>query len=247
MERPRMGRKRVKGKNATLFGYRAANTPIHRASAIGKLAALAIAGFCAFASHPVFPLAAGATLVIAAVLAKVPFSSHRRNFGIVAGYAVLIAVFRFIGPLPDRASLIGGLTETGIYVSRLAIALLAGTVFYETTGSLAVRDALYGIQRLFVRATRLLPFRRRVEADAPGIDLALLFSLTVSFIPRVFETWDRLNRSWDARGGNARRGIRGALVRVSTLIPILIITLLGVASVTERAIRNRSPDRKNSR
>jgi biotin transport system permease protein/energy-coupling factor transport system permease protein len=235
------------GKGPALFGYRAANTPIHRVPASWKLAALAVAGFCAFASHPAFPLAAGAILVVSALLAEVPVASHRRNLGIVAGYAALIAVFRFVGPIPDQDALIEGLTETGIYVSRLAIALLAGTVFYETTSSLDVRNALYGIQRLFARATRRLPFLRRRGADKPAIDLALLFSLTISFIPRVFETWDRLNRSWDARGGKTRRGVRGALSRVSTLIPILIINLLGVAAVTERAIRNRSPDRKNSR
>ncbi len=242
-----MGPERVKGKNVTLFGYRPANTPIHRAPAIGKLAALAVSGVCAFAPHPAFPLAIGAILVIAAVLAKVPLSSHRRNLGIVLGYTVLIAAFRFIGPLPDGDTLIAGLAETGIYVSRLAIALLAGTVFYETTSSLDLRNALYGIQRLFARATRRLPYLRRAEADTPAFDFALLFSLTISFIPRVFESWDSLNRSWDARGGKARRGVRGALARVSALIPLLIINLLGVASVTERAIRNRSSDRKNSR
>ena len=223
-----------------LFRYRPEATIIHRIPALMKLVGLAAAGVCAFLPNPVFPIACGLALIALALLARIPLAAHRQNARILFWYALAILFFRFAGPLPDAAALKSGLADSGIYLFRLALAVLAGTVFYETTSSLEIRQAIYRVQDALARiAGRLLPARLS-PATRRYPDVALLLSLTISFIPRIFDAWSRLNRSWDARGGARDRSPRGAWKRLTTLIPLLIVTLLDVAAETDRAIQNRS-------
>ena len=224
----------------SLFRYRPAETPVHRIPALIKLAGLAVAGMCAFLPNLAFPVACGLVLIVLAFIARIPLDAHRQNARILFWYALAILFFRFAGPLPDTAALKAELAESGIYLFRLALAVLAGTVFYETTSSLEIRHAIYRVQDTIARgATRLLPARHS-PANRRYPDVAFLLSLTISFIPRIFDAWSRLNRSWDARGGKLNRSPRGAWKRLTTLIPLLIVTLLEVAAETDRAIQNRS-------
>lgn len=223
-----------------LFRYRPADTPIHRIPALLKFVGLAAAGVCAFLPYPVFPIACGFTLITLALLARIPLAAHRQNARILFWYALAILFFRFAGPLPDASALKLGLAESGIYLFRLALAVLAGTVFFETTSAMEIRHALYRVQDALARiARRILPARLS-PATRRFPDVAFLLSLTISFIPRIFDAWSRLNRSWDARGGALDRSPRGAWKRLTTLIPLLIITLLDIAAETDRAIQNRS-------
>lgn len=222
-----------------LFRFNPVITPIHKIPALAKLCALIAVSIGAFCTELIVPLLAGVALVSLAMFAKIPLSSHLKNVRILLWYALFIIVFRFAGPLPPIDAIGKGLAESGLYLFRLALVLLAGTVFYETTSTLEIRNALYTIQNAIARVTRR--FRATGSKKTSHLpDVALLLSLTITFIPRIFDSWIRLNHSWDARGGNLHHGFRAAIKRITTLVPLLIISLLAVASDTDRAIRNRS-------
>ena len=223
-----------------LFRYRPADTVVHRIPALIKLAGLAAVGFCVFLPNTAFPIACGLALIALALIARIPLAAHRQNARILFWYALGILFFRFVGPLPDAAALKQDLAESGLYLFRLALAVLAGTVFYETTSALEIRHAIYRAQDALARvASRLLPARLS-PAQRRYPDVAFLLSLSISFIPRIFDAWSRLNRSWDARGGARDRSPRGTVKRLTTLIPLLIVTLLDLAAETDRALQNRS-------
>jgi len=220
-------------------------SPLRRIPAIAKLAFMLVVSFLAFANPLIIPAYTGIALVFLALFARLPISLHLKNIKILMWYTVFIVVFRFAGPLPTLAAWRTGLFDSGIYIGRLALVLLAGTIFYETTSTLEIRHALYSIQgALYSLGSRIFPKKGRNDPSrdipSPDPDIALLFSLTISFIPRIFATWSSLNLAWNARGGNLDRGIVGAWRRSTILVPLLIVSLLEVASVTDRAIRNRS-------
>ncbi len=226
-------------RQSPLFRFNPVVTPIHRIPALAKLCALVAVSFGVFSTRLFVPFLAGGALVILAIFAKIPLSSHLKNGRILLWYALFVIVFRFAGPLPPIDAIEQGLAESGLYLFRLALILLAGTVFYETTSTLEIRNALYTIQNAIARMTRR--FRTKGSKKTVRVpDVALLLSLTITFIPRIFDSWIRLNHSWDARGGNLHHGFRASIHRITTLVPLLIISLLAVASDTDRAIRNRS-------
>ncbi len=225
-----------------LFSYRSIRTVIHRVPAGVKLACMIASTGAVFSGS--IPVLAGVSAILALgiLLARTRPETIRNNIRIILLYGALIVAFKFAGVRPDRATLESGLIASGLYLWRLAAVLFAGTVFYETTSSLEIRHTLSALQNgigwVFSPFTRL--FRRISGRDPSFPDVALLLSLTINFIPRVFAAWNDLDRAWAARGGNARRGIGSAFRRFTVLVPALIALLLAVASDTEKAIRNRS-------
>ncbi len=130
----------------------------------------------------------------------------------------------------------------GLYLWRLAAALLAGTVFYETTGTLAIRDAVDAICSVPDALYRRYNRTAQPNGDAKHNSFALLLTLTLIFIPRVFSAWNALNRSWEARGGKTTAPRIGLLWRrLVFLVPALIAVLLETARDTARAMQNRTP------
>jgi energy-coupling factor transporter transmembrane protein EcfT len=191
---------------------------------LGFMLSLTVALF----SRNVRILAASAALVVlSALAARLGVKTWLSVLKTACMYGAFIALFRIIGKPLERAVLITELSATGDYLFRLTCILLAGTVFYATTGMTELTLALSAIQRK-------LPWNDRVS------DIALLLSLTVGFVPRILDTWKTLELSWNARGGACRKGLSGSFRRMTTLVPLLIIRLLAVASDTDRAIRNRS-------
>ena len=225
---------------APLFRFNPVETPVHRIPTIMKLTGLVVSSILIFSGNFLVPAVTGVALAVLALVSRIPFSSHLKNLRILLFYAAFILVFRFIGPIPTHEALIAGLLDSAHYLGRLFLVLLAGTVFYETTSSLEIRNALYDIQRFAERAFTRMLRALRISRNPEFPDVALLLSLTISFIPRIFETWTVLNNAWDARGGKLHRGLPGAWKRFTVLVPLLIVSLLAVAAEMDRAIRNRS-------
>lgn len=235
-----MGLTAMTTRFAPLFRFSPVETPVHRIPTILKLLGLVASSILIFSGNPLVPAGTGIALAILALVSRIPLSAHLKNIRILFFYTAFILIFRFLGPIPTHEALLAGLMDSARYLGRLSLVLLAGTVFYETTSGLAIRNALYDIQhtlgRFFSRILRALRISRKPEFP----DVALLLSLTISFIPRIFETWTVLNLAWDARGGKLHRGLPGAWKRFTVLVPLLLVSLLAVAAETDRAIRNRS-------
>lgn len=229
--------------NTPLFRYRPADTPLHGMPALLKLTALFTATILAFSGS--LPALALLTLLLPALalasrLSRESLPGAARTLAL---WTIMIALFRIVGK-PLTAAVIGPeLAETGMYAWRLAVVMFAGTIFYETTSGMEIRDALFSIQECLYGGIaffrRMIPFaKHKTPLRLP--DFAFLLSLTLVFIPRVFEAWSNLEMAWRARCGDARRGFAAPFTRITTLVPLFVLRLLALAAETDRAIRNRS-------
>lgn len=203
------------------------NGLLRRLPALVKLGFMLGLTVAVFSSDIRILAAAAALVALSALAARLGAKTWLALLKTACMYGVFIALFRILGKPLERSVILTELSATGDYLLRLTCVLVAGTVFYATTGMTELTLALSAIQRK-------LPWNDRLP------DIALLLSLTVGFIPRILDTWKSLERSWNARCGARRKGFFGSRKRMTTLVPLLIIRLLAVASDTDRAIRNRS-------
>ncbi len=216
-------------RRESLFSYRPGSTVIHHLPAPVKLVLLVI--FSAAVSGGPRELLTVASLFIflVACAARLSVASVRSLIRIIIFYGLFIAIFSIGTGEPDHTYQ-ERLYSTLLYLWRLATLVTAGSVFYETTSATDVRHCLYALQK---KCETLLARYAGRTVQFP--DIALLLSLTVSFIPRIFSTWDSLNSAWLARGGS-KNGPR----KMGVLLPLLLIRLLYIAADTDRAVRNRS-------
>lgn len=211
-----------------LFRYTPRSSPLHRTPAPIKLIALiALAPAVFFAPVPILAAISG-FLVLLVPLARIEGRTVLRSFGFILKYGAFVLIFRLIGKPLRTEILLPELREGLFYIWRLAAILTAGTVFYESTSGSEIRETLSLPRRFLIR---LRPSLSRLP------DIAFELSLTIIFIPRVFEVWTDLDRAWAARGG---RLSSGRLRKMRILLPLLIIQLFEMAGTTARAIRNRS-------
>lgn len=250
------------------FAYRSGATCVHRTNAAAKLVLLAVLTTLVFSGSVALLAVSSLCITAAALLARIPAANYRRIFVWIFWYALFILVFTAgtpYGAAPEigirsanglfSVRLVRSISElafafferNGLYLLRLAAALLAGTVFYETTGTLAIRDALDTMLSPAARAIDRM--RRKDRSGAPRMNarsIAFQLTLTIIFIPRVFASWTALNRAWDARGGKAGKHElrqiwrRHVWRRLTALVPALIMLLLESARDTARAMENRS-------
>jgi energy-coupling factor transporter transmembrane protein EcfT len=227
---------------ASLFSYRSGTTFVHKTPAGIKFILLICLTVAVFTAGNIPLEAASILLVVFFLAARVPVKVFFYNFRVLFWYSVMIYFFRFAGK-PYEPDLFGQeMAETGRYVWQIAAVLVAGTIFYETTSSLEIRYFFSSVQSAIQQGIDSL-FHRilRKKLKSSGLpDIALLLSLTITFIPRIFEAWTTLNHAWDARGGNAHKNPAGAFRRFSVLVPALLTKLFAVAFDTDRAVRNRS-------
>jgi len=221
---------------APMFAYAAKNTPIHRVPATAKLLFLLAFPIPVFAGNWATLAGLSIGLAVLVILSRPRWGGLLRNAALLAWYAAFMLAFRAVGHPLREALNRAWLVETGCYLWRLALLLLAGTTFYESTSAGDIHRSLATIQNAIVR---LLPPALRRKIRLP--ELAFLLSLTLTFLPRIFALWRALERAWVARGGNHRRGVAGAWLKLTTIIPLFVIRLLAMAADTDRAIANRRP------
>jgi len=225
----------------SLFGYRHGTTPLHRLPAHIKLAALIPCTAAVFVLPVPMLAGASAVMVLLALTARIPFGVFVRNIRIIFLYGLLVVLFRFAGKPLDGRVWLAEAAESALYLWRLFLVMLTGTLFYETTSTLAIRHALGDFQRVLYGFTERTVRITGKRIDISGLpDVAFLLSLTITFIPRIFDSWAHLNDAWDARGGSAHRGPLAAFRRMTVLVPLLLSKLLALAADTDRAIRSRS-------
>ncbi len=228
---------------AALFRYRPSDTPVHRLPALLKLFLLLGTTGLAFSPSPRALVLVSFFLVLAAIPARPSPQSLLPAVRTLFAWGLFIACFRLLGKSLSPAVVARELGETGMYLWRLSAALLGGTLFYETTSGMEIRDALRdlqdGGQRLLEGGWRLL-YRKPGGLPPRLPDFAAAVSLTLVFIPRVFETWNEAELAWKARGGLEKTSPLRAFTRLGVLIPIFLLRLADMAAQTERAVRNRS-------
>ena len=102
-------------------------------------------------------------------------------------------------------------------IIRLIFTLHISAIFYRTTSSLEIRNSLEDVTHYF----------------AWGKFFIITISLLFSFIPVIFDTWEKLKNSWNARGG------KNNLKMIAILFPILISLCVKRSLTTANALENR--------
>lgn len=222
-------------RNIPLFSYRPIRTPIHRIPGIIKLATMLVLDIAIFSCASPILVVITVFLGITAIIARLRLAVILKNLRLLVSFGIFIVLFKIPFGTLDTEALRDGLTDTALYLWQLAAVLYTGSLFYETTSSLEIHHALSSIQNLIFTV-----FRRLIRKKTHFPDIALLLSLTIHFIPRIFISWNVLNDAWDARGGNRTKGLRVYIRRLTHLVPLLIAKLLSVAIDTDLAIKNRT-------
>lgn len=215
----------------SLFSYKYKNTLIHKLPTAMKLLSMIAISVLAFLGGTKTRILLSIVLLISFILARTSMKVLLRSLKILIMYGLIMFLFRFTGFTTNRALLLNHIFDSLIYLWQLSLVLFSGTIFFETTSSLEIKNTLQFFQDkcyTFLGNPKFLP------------DIAFLLSLTITFIPRIFEVWNNLDKSWNARGGNLHTGFKRSWLKLTIVIPLLIEHLLSLASETERAIRNRS-------
>jgi energy-coupling factor transporter transmembrane protein EcfT len=201
--------------NQSIFKYKTVKGPLHKAPAALKL--LLLLSLSVLLAPPP-PLWLGAGIFAAAAAAFFCGFTLREQLTDIKPaviYAVLMYVLSVLSnsfehwgksaflPRPDylRVSL------------RLALIVQISALFFRTTSSLEVRDA---VRRFF-----------------PKSRLALNLSLFLSFIPEIFINWSNINMAWKARGGKQGPGM------IKTVVFILISLNMEKAALKAKAAAAR--------
>jgi biotin transport system permease protein/energy-coupling factor transport system permease protein len=101
------------------------------------------------------------------------------------------------------------------YAARLALVMQLSALFFRTTTSIEMKKTLCAAEIRVRSLLRKCPLAKNLPPDARwGRSAALM----LSFIPALFETWEKLNRAYRARGGG--RSLRKYRVLLVALIAL---------------------------
>jgi len=218
-----------------LFCYRKGNSPLHRMPALVKILFMIV--FCVTAfiggqeetSEEILQksvffnlLYCICTDILLFLLAKASFKSVLQMKWVL-WFGLMVTTFRLV---PENTSFLGswelykpvlenGLLSGGLYTLRFFFASFACQMIFETTSSLEIRESFENVHIVLCRA---FPFFK-------SFNFAFILSLSITFIPEVFETWDKVRTAVRARKGKSRKFsvfFRILLTELTAIISILI-------------------------
>ena len=198
----------------SLFSYKATDSILHRTPVLLKLLfLLAVPITVMFCPVEVCLILIAATAPLVPV-GKIRIRDFLRDLKPVVIYSLMIAVLDvLIYLLFDRSRDI--VTENSLLlILRLLCAMEATSVFFRTTSSFELREAL--------------------SFGHPGNPVSDVFALFLSFLPQVFAIWTELDLAYRARGGKSGPG------KILRLFPLLITMSMKKAGTTYLALLNRS-------
>ena len=215
-----------------LFSYQRGNTLLHRIPALAKLIFIIL--FCILVCRDLQGQALVAKDAACILLILILFFSAGHPFrSLIELWPVLVigafvTVCRSIDFFP-LSFVKEGLFDGLRYTFNFLISSLACSLVFRTTSSLKIMDALETVQdciaKIFPPINKLNP--------------ALLISMTISFIPMVFETWNKVALAVKAREHAGKRN-HFSLRILSAQFSALFSCLLYKAETARKAILNRS-------
>jgi energy-coupling factor transporter transmembrane protein EcfT len=218
-------------RGITIFRYQKGISFMHKANSCVKLCAfLALSFSLPFAASRAGGIFYAVIIVFLVFLSRVcgfSFASQLREarpflFYFAFLYAAKTApmVFLLRARSFSAGEVLGALFPGGDFCAAFfsTMILVQGSqLFYKTTTSTELKDALETVEKKISGKTR---FSR-------------VFTVYVSFVPQVFEAWNRLERAWWARGG--KNGVSKAAV----LVPALFSLCFSAAWQKARALAAR--------
>ncbi len=228
-----------------LFCYRRGNSFLHKIPALVKILFMMIFCVTVFLGGQKESLEEILTLnvfiqifisasvcILLFVLGKGKVSSIAQMKWVI-WFGLFVTVFRLIpedyNVFKDleklKPFLLTGLLSGGLYTLQFFFASFACQMIFETTSSLEIRE---GFENVHSAVCKVMPFMKK-------INLAFVISLAVTFIPEVFETWNKVRLASNARKGKKRRFFSNLLTELTALLSVL----LGLADIKRKAILNR--------
>ena len=211
--------------NDVAFGqYYPASSFVHKMDARIKILvviAYIVAVFLVAPFHFLGFLACFLFLVLAIVMAKVPFGKVLSSIKGILFFIILSAILQLFfntqGNVLVEWNFIkitdDGLLNAGFIIARITLVVLGASLLTLTTSPVDIAD---GIESL------MYPLK---WIKFPVHEFALIMSIALRFIPTLLEETDRIIKAQKARGADFESG--NIFKRISALIPVLIPLLIG--------------------
>lgn len=229
---------------ASLFSYRQGNSLVHRINPAIKLLVLIVLSVLIFlqkytAFDPYTWMRAVIFLIISFcffIVARTPLA-HLKKLRFVFILGLFITVFRIVQFDIEGSEIIFGLEfiqslEGLLYTLRFFTASLLALVFFETTSTIALQDSLQLIQDT---GAKLFPVLNKTS-------ISLYLSLSISFIPQVFSSWQKIKKASRARNPVCCKKNTG-LIRIIAVFYLEMSSLLSImianAVNKRKAVLNR--------
>ncbi|MBR2282678.1 MAG: hypothetical protein IJ863_08655 [Spirochaetales bacterium] len=205
----------------SLFSYSKSNSPIHRTPAGLKILALVAVPITLQLAPPYVCYVLMVLFLVLALMSGTGFRNFLRDLRPIVIYSIFILAIDVLSFLLfDRNRAI--ITGTSLFlVLKLVCAMEATSIFFRTTSVYQIKDTLQTVERV-------------VTFGHTRYTVSSTFTLFLSFLPMIFETWTAIELAYRARGG--RNGISKAI----RLLPRLIAMSIKRASTTYLALLNRS-------
>lgn len=234
-----------------LFSYRHTDSLIHRIPAWIKLLLLCIVTFRTFSNSsygitnqsiiPFLPwIRAGFYFILSAVfffLAKTPFSSLKRlSFILWLGFfMLLISFFSVTIEFNDKNNIVifntTAIISDGLYIFRFFTTTLFSLIIFETTSRLEIMEVLSLLEK---KISKIFPFAKKLQ-------LSLILSVAITFIPEIFNCWYKVSLAATARSPIGKHGKRKiSLSIINAQFSAFFFNMLQYAEQVRRAINNRS-------
>lgn len=201
--------------------YYSADSPIHRLDPRLKLiAAIIYMASCLFVLNVPTLLLAGALIVLAMALARVPLGRVLSQIKPAMYFLVITSLFNLffvhtgtvlaaIGPFSFTT---GGVSSAVFYTLRFLLLLLMGSLLMLTTQPMAITDA---VERLFSPLERL---------GVPVSQATLILSIALRFVPVLSQDAQNIVVAQTARGAQLEG--KGALSYARACVPLLVPLLV---------------------
>ena len=216
----------------SLFSYRRGNSIIHKAPVLLKLFCMIV--ICIFTFKGNFNstvseiLSVGVILIsiLVFIFSKAQFKSiFQLKFVFVLGF--IITVFKTIS---FTAINYDGLASGILYTVRFFITALFAQVVFETTSVLEIKEAFESLENLIAKV--IPPFKK--------LNLALILSLSINFIPQIFSTWNKVKTASKARSNSTKKSLVSTFRISLQELQTLLSCLLYQAETKRQALTNRS-------
>lgn len=204
-----------------LFSYTKSNSSIHKIPAGIKLLVLIAVPITLQLTSAYVCYALIAFFFVLAAFTGTGYRNFFRDLGPIVFYGMFILAIDVLSYLIfDRNRAI--ITETSLFlVLKLVCSMEATSIFFRTTSVYQIKGTLQAVERV-------------ITFGHTRYTVSNTFTLFLSFLPMIFETWTDLELAYKARGG--RNGIDKAV----RLLPRLIVMSIKRASTTYLALLNRS-------
>ena len=217
-----------------LFSYQRGSSLLHKCNALAKVFFLTV--FCIFIfvdakwMSPFFIARTAACLFVPLLLLFLSGLSLRIFFNLwpVILTGVFVTAFRSFD-LPAFSFNREGFYSGCIYALNFFMAALASGIVFKTTSPLQIRE---GLCRVEDALAKIFPFVKK-------LNLALAISLTINFLPSIFEYWNKTGLACKARLPSSKKNHFG--IRIFTAhLSAFFSCLLYRAETSRRAVLNRS-------